>query len=453
MDLTEEWMSNYTRRSHLPRLCIDPKSTVTGHPIIFVRDFLKYHQAHISKADAVEELFKAHYKANPAPDSYYYYRHKEEFDKLKALMELRASTFLELLVANGYLTSSSDEYGIEWKITDKGYSLGFSYACKPLSYVSAKKKIENLLKLVEDVRLSTKFLYKVKALYVFGHYAGQADQIGSIDVAVGLESKLRDKEKTAKIAQAIAKDAIREEKRYWRGPWRGTAEAVVGEYLKTAGSRHIRFFDLSSYVLSELKAVKIYEDTDAPSDDNALYEAIRDNNPFVEMDRPTYLKSKIAELGFLISSDRGFRFLDHTIYYSVGLYLHKGHPDILLLGTRPKEGNYILAHIGELIVKGRVFEPMKVYSDVLDGNKIVFREPSEESYHRKRMALAQEVYGDMNYPVYQAVFADKEGKFPWEEGCNESYAELQGFPKDEVDPKIIEMFHMRTSPAGQGEKL
>jgi predicted nucleotidyltransferase len=420
------------RRYHLPRLCIDPIDAVIGYPIVFVRDFLKRHRMQLQVDDAIKEFYREHYKTHPEPDTYTY-RVSEEYKELQKLIRLRASTFMDLLEVNGYITCTFQEPYRQWDLTEKGYLMANAYVGKPLPYKAAKKRVDALLKRVDEIKSSPKFLYKVKRLYVFGHYATQADQVSSIDVAVEMESKLQDEGKTNEIKRAISKNAIRERRWFTRDPWFEKAEAGIAEQLQLAGKKHIRLFYASDYILNQLKPMKIYEDTASPSDDNGLYEAICHENLYIE-DRVTYIKSKIAKNGFVISSDTGITCLDSRIYYTVGLYLQKGHPEILLLGPRPKEGNYIIARIGRLVVEGRTFEAMKVYSDVFDQTPIVFHETDEERQDDvKRMEVAQEVYGDIGFPIYQVFFADKNGKFPWEEGSDGDCADLQGFSSGRTD--------------------
>jgi len=86
-----------------------------------------------------------------------------------------------------------------WKTTNRGRQLALATAAKPISRAAAEKKLSEFLERVKVVRDDPRFLYKVTRVAVFGSYLGGGEDLGDIDLAVGLAHKETDRDKQREL--------------------------------------------------------------------------------------------------------------------------------------------------------------------------------------------------------------------------------------------------------------
>jgi hypothetical protein len=111
--------------------------------------------------------------------------------------------------------------------------------------------------------------------------------------------------------------------------------------------------------------------------------------------------------------------------FSVGLSYTFGHPEVILLGLPLQSCMSVLNVIGAEIKAGRRYEPGPNYSEILqEPYRCTFKEVHPNHY-RNYVGYALWFYEDDAFPLVQCFWPDKEGRFPWEEGCNEDVKNSQ----------------------------
>lgn len=114
--------------------------------------------------------------------------------------------------------------------------------------------------------------------------------------------------------------------------------------------------------------------------------------------------------------------------YTIGLMDSYDHPELILLGLDPRTTHEIYKTMVEEIKQGRSFaEPLR-YEDVIVGYACATRpvHPSQQSeyfgyglwyrHHIGRAGTLQSV---------QVCWPDRQGRFPWEPGCEDVAVRLQ----------------------------
>jgi hypothetical protein len=76
----------------------------------------------------------------------------------------------------------------------------------------------------------------------------------------------------------------------------------------------------------------------------------------------------------------------------------------------------------EFLKEGRVFELDVVYDDFQEflSVDVVFKKVLKSKYD-DYFGMAINFYGDDNFEVWQMVLPDKNGLFPWDDGCGEFF--------------------------------
>jgi uncharacterized protein DUF4262 len=123
---------------------------------------------------------------------------------------------------------------------------------------------------------------------------------------------------------------------------------------------------------------------------------------------------KIAE------DDRGPGFA-----YTFGLYEEFKHPELVLYGLDPGHMHRLLNDAGKRIKAGtRYYQDGDVIHDLLEGYRCAFRSVNPRWYS-KTCTWALWFYQQRSFPVLQLVWPDKNSRFPWDTGFDDSLRSKQ----------------------------
>ncbi|MBR0754645.1 DUF4262 domain-containing protein [Bradyrhizobium jicamae] len=112
--------------------------------------------------------------------------------------------------------------------------------------------------------------------------------------------------------------------------------------------------------------------------------------------------------------------------FSIGLFVNYGHAEIVIFGLRPATAQAIINDIRDQAASGRMFADGDVCDDIIVGHKVCFAEVPLADY-QAYLGTAIWFYAKQSrpFPCLQLVWPDREGRFPWDEGCD------AGFRKDQ----------------------
>jgi len=110
--------------------------------------------------------------------------------------------------------------------------------------------------------------------------------------------------------------------------------------------------------------------------------------------------------------------------YSVGLYEHFKHPEIIILGLDLDTMHHLINDAGKQIRLGHHYESGHKYSDLLAHYECEFRSVAPGRYDRF-LNYALWYYGGLHFPALQLVWPDRHGRFPWEQHFDKRFREDQ----------------------------
>ncbi len=143
----------------------------------------------------------------------------------------------------------------------------------------------------------------------------------------------------------------------------------------------------------------------------------------IQDDLETTIRDNIAEFGWhvmLVSGDAdgpGFG-------YSIGLFEAFARPEILIVGLKAELMHAMINAIGEDLKAGAVFEAERRYAGIVDGFDCAMRAVAPAHYP-DYLGYARWYYGGDDFPVLHCVWPDKAGCFPWEDGFNPAFRDIQ----------------------------
>lgn len=117
--------------------------------------------------------------------------------------------------------------------------------------------------------------------------------------------------------------------------------------------------------------------------------------------------------------------------YSVGMTI-MNHPDIVVAGIHPDAGNEIINGICDRVKEGERFSAGSIAEKVIKKYPVVFKAVDPANYD-EFFGIGRDVTDLIvsNFPerkdtgILQMVWPDKDGKFQWEEGFDETYRQQQ----------------------------
>jgi len=140
-------------------------------------------------------------------------------------------------------------------------------------------------------------------------------------------------------------------------------------------------------------------------------------------ERDKKLISDIEKLGWIVfkvlEDDRGPGFC-----YSVGLYKHYQHPEIVIVGLKLDLAHILINEIGESIKEGKKFHSGEFYPEILDDFRCLMVNVDKE-YYQDYFGYGLWYYKDDAFPVLQCIYPTIKGIYPWEEKWPEDLADIQ----------------------------
>lgn len=144
------------------------------------------------------------------------------------LSESGAGDLLHELVDRGFCKATIGQS--EYELTDLARELVRSSAAKRVSRKTADEALAGLMSRVEEINANPKFLYSVRSVVVFGSYLKPNVQLGDLDVAIQVSSRIADPSERSQAALRYATDSGRQFKNYTeRLYW---AQAEIYQVLK-----------------------------------------------------------------------------------------------------------------------------------------------------------------------------------------------------------------------------
>lgn len=113
-----------------------------------------------------------------------------------------------------------------------------------------------------------------------------------------------------------------------------------------------------------------------------------------------------------------------TFSYSIGLYQHFQHPEIIVFGLSYDTGHRVINDAGKRIKEGFKYNAQCRYDDLLQDYECEFRsvDPSRYDGH---LNYAMWYYQNSDFPAIQLIWPDKQHRFPWEPDFAEEFRDDQ----------------------------
>jgi len=111
--------------------------------------------------------------------------------------------------------------------------------------------------------------------------------------------------------------------------------------------------------------------------------------------------------------------------YSIGLFKNYGHAELIILGLRPEAMQGILNACGDLIKAGQKLPLGARVKDVVEGYDVEFRQVMSRESYKEHVGYGLWFNRGPTFPLFQLVWPDKKGLFPWEDGSDPVMAQQQ----------------------------
>ncbi|HBO37552.1 MAG TPA: DUF4262 domain-containing protein [Pasteurellaceae bacterium] len=148
--------------------------------------------------------------------------------------------------------------------------------------------------------------------------------------------------------------------------------------------------------------------------------------PVPEDDYDSQVLDQINEVGWYnihVAGENG----ESAFAFSLGYFHKQNHPEIIIIGLSGKQAQQLL-NIAAVKVFGakEKIEPYKKYEYFTESLSVAFV-PVDLEHYGEYLGYANWYYGSMSkpYPVLQMVWPDREGKYPWEPGYDQSFLQSQ----------------------------
>jgi Domain of unknown function (DUF4262) len=103
--------------------------------------------------------------------------------------------------------------------------------------------------------------------------------------------------------------------------------------------------------------------------------------------------------------------------YTVGVTRTHAHPELAIAGLPPELMQQILNTVGFLVRDGATFSDGTQADNVLQSYPVAFRQ-IHRYWFRPLFGSARRFYGNWSFAVLQVVYPDRDGRFPWDDGCS-----------------------------------
>lgn len=135
------------------------------------------------------------------------------------------------------------------------------------------------------------------------------------------------------------------------------------------------------------------------------------------------IEGVIKEHGFAVQPVMGGPADGGGFCYTIGLTKHLNHPEVYMVGFDPKLCATLLRDVGDLIKDGYDFRNPTLCDRVIKDYNVAFR-PVEAESVAEHGGIGLVVLGG-EFEAVQMFLPDRDGKFPWDEGCHPEYAYRQ----------------------------
>ena len=106
--------------------------------------------------------------------------------------------------------------------------------------------------------------------------------------------------------------------------------------------------------------------------------------------------------------------------YTVGLQESYGGPEFIMFGLESKVAHSILGLCAERLKDMRPLDLNQLNHDLIDGYPCLFVQVPRDRYN-DYVYSALWFYAELEFPMFQIVWPDSDGRFPWHQGADESF--------------------------------
>jgi hypothetical protein len=101
--------------------------------------------------------------------------------------------------------------------------------------------------------------------------------------------------------------------------------------------------------------------------------------------------------------------------FSIGLTRTYGQPELICFGLRSKLMHSMINEVASRYARGEVFREGARLSELIEGFDCELR-PMSKARYREYLGYARWFYDGDDFEVFQIVYPDMDGRFPWDEG-------------------------------------
>ena len=106
--------------------------------------------------------------------------------------------------------------------------------------------------------------------------------------------------------------------------------------------------------------------------------------------------------------------------FTVGLQHSHGHPELILFGLPSAVTHQILSTAAEAIRCGSPIDLTQPTDELVEGYPCVFVKVLESEY-QEHVGYARWYYQGNGFGLYQVVWSDRQGRFPWHPGASQAF--------------------------------
>ena len=129
--------------------------------------------------------------------------------------------------------------------------------------------------------------------------------------------------------------------------------------------------------------------------------------------------------------------------YTIGLVKTFGHPELIVFGLDTRLMDELLNIAGDLIKNGQNIQLNKDYNNFLENYNCQFIGVHKD-YYSDYLGYCTWFNNGINFDVYQLVWPNKKGNFPWNKGDDERFDFRQPLLDRKVDFKYLEPDNLAT---------
>jgi hypothetical protein len=110
--------------------------------------------------------------------------------------------------------------------------------------------------------------------------------------------------------------------------------------------------------------------------------------------------------------------------YTTGFFLKFGFPEMIIFSMKPKIAHDVFWNMYHALVAHESFPLNQPINSIFESGRAALFEVSK-SHYEEHLGWSCWFYGNREFPCVQLVWTDKEDRFPWEDGFDESFKGLQ----------------------------